>query len=100
MRTYKKEAETFSSFNFKSKHYAGLINDRIVANIQPMYDNDMPTKLMFLDAKNANGNVWSPYNNPVMDIKTFEKYIEGFSNIMIFEFETAKEKFAWMVDNL
>jgi hypothetical protein len=103
MKTFINDPNTFSTFDFTTKHYAGKFGKN-VANIQPLYDMNsttgIPKEIMIFVAKDSNGNFWSPIvDEAVFPVSELIPYILHVG-LEIFEFDTAKEKFTWMAENL
>jgi hypothetical protein len=106
MKTFINDPNTFSTFDFTTKHYAGKFGKfkARVANIQPLYDMNsttgIPKEIMILVAKDSDGNFWSPIDDQaVFPVSELIPYILHVC-LEIFEFDTAKEKFTWLAENL
>lgn len=101
MKTYVKTSDNFSTFNFTSKFYAGIVACEVVMNIQPVYSRPQPKQIMLLVANRANGDFWSIYDNePMIDIEELDSFISTFPSLEIYEFDTAEEKFTWIANNI
>lgn len=97
MKRYISAPDTFSVFNMEEKYYAGIISGihygPTLVDIVPIFE----TGFLIQDVKSLTGGTgWGIQ-------RSFSEWIKTVENVLdyeIYEFDTPKEKYEWIVKNL